>query len=318
MQLSLIVPTYRRPSDLKRTLESVALQESPLDQIVVVIGPGDKESHQVCEDRKDKLPALTIVHAEKPSVIHALNLGLKTAKGDIICLTDDDVWFPADWSKKVRQAYASDDSLGAYGGQDRIQYEKKTDISNPPPSKYVGTFKWNGSLVGNHHCGVQVSPSNVDVLKGVNLSFRRSAFPLLQIDSALENRGAEPAFEIDICLGIKKAGYNVVYDNDNHLLHFGSPRQGDDIREDLFSPTSSLRIFNDAYVRAKFRPVSEMIFFIFSSFLIGSRFQPGIAWSAFHLGKQGVKAIILPYRKFKYLWKGTVNGWSARGGIQYK
>src|SRR5690606_1766190 len=138
----------------------------------------------------------TTVIATKPSLIHSLNLGLSKVNGEIICLLDDDVWLPNEWIETIEIAFSNNRQLGAFGGRDHLQLSHEPHLANLPLAKVVGKYKWYGILVGNHHCGVQKSPINVDVLKGCNLSFRRIAFPRMEIDPSLESFGAEICSEI--------------------------------------------------------------------------------------------------------------------------
>jgi len=238
-------------------------------------------------------------------------MGLGVASKEIICLLDDDVELPADWSIKIINAYKNNSKLGAYGGRDHLQTGEDR-LDNPPAAKIVGTYTWDGRLFGNHHCGAEKSPMFVDLIKGANLSFRRIAFPIMKIDSNLEGLGAEICSEIDICLTIKKAGYQVVYDNDNYILHFAAPRLGDDNRHDLFSSKMPGRIFNESFTTGKFRSKFEIIMFFFRSLLIGTHIRPGIIRSVFLIKKHGLKVLKLPFVNIVFVLNGIKKGMQIR------
>ena len=173
-------------------------------------------------------------------------------------------------------------------------------------------FTWDGRLIGNHHCGSVLSPVKVDVLKGVNLSFRRQAFPSLQIDTALESFGAEVCWEIDICLSIKRNGYIVLYDNDNFVYHYASRRSPNDSRMDLYSESKNYRAYNQAFITAKYRPFFEVLFALLRAIFIGSKIQPGILY-AIRLSEQyGLKVYLLPFHYSRYVLKGMKEGLKAR------
>ena len=294
MRLSVIIPTYKRPFDLGRALESLNLQNTSIEELLVIIGPGDEEGKAICKIWKTKISNLYVLNALKPSTIHALNLGISAANGDVICLLDDDVWLPNDWAYKIKIAYKNNMLLGAYGGRDKLHLNLP-EYDHPSLAKVVGTFQWNGILKGNHHCGSVHSPVKVDVLKGVNLSFRRSALKPLQIEQRLENKGAEICYEIDICSRIQLAGYDIIYDNNNFVLHYASPRSGNDKRNDVFAATALQNVYNNALVVAKYRPFSEVFFYIIRSFFLGSKASPGIIHSLFLLKQYKLKAISLPF-----------------------
>ena len=313
MTLSVIIPTYKRSADLPRIFQSLAEQVDKPEEILVVIGPCDLESLALATKFKVNLPSLRIIQATKASVIHSMNLGLSLAQNEIICLLDDDVYVPKRWALKIRKAFIADKKLGAFGGRDYLQNGSEKFI-NPPQSDKIGIFRWKGES-GNHHRGALISPVIVDCLKGVNLSFRRSALNDLLIDTALESQGAETCWEIDLCQRIVIAGYHNVYDNDNYLLHYWSPRLGFDSRIDLYSPAWPRRIFNESYVMVKFRPWIEVIGWAGRLFILGSRMQPGVIWSILLLTRGKIKVLKLPWRNLKFIFLGGRNGLKKRNQI---
>lgn len=316
MFVSIIVPTYRRPNDLQRLLDSICQQTVQPEEVFVIIGPGDRESLNVAKAWHPKLPSLQVLQIQKTSMIHAINTVLPMVGGDIICHLDDDVWIPPDYIQKIKRAYESNAKLGAYGGRDHLQLDDPR-LANPPLAHLVGTYLWYGRIEGNHHCGVQDSPVRVDFLKGVNLSFRRTAFPAMQIEPALEGIGAEAGWEADVSQCIIVAGYDVVYDNDNYVLHYASPRVDFDDRTDLFLPIVTDRVFNDSLIIAKYRPMIEIITSCLVTFLIGSRFQPGLLWSLLLAPKHHWNVLKLPWRNVGFIWRGTIRGLKLRRGVGF-
>ena len=312
MSISVIIPTFKRSNDLNRLFDSLTYQVLKPNEILVVIGPGDKDSIAVAKKWSSKLPEMQVIECKKPSVVHSLNTGLSSASGTIICLIDDDVWLPPDWALKISNAYKANSNLGAYGGRDHLQLSNEPHLSDPPLALTVGMFQWNGSLIGNHHCGSVNSPVGVDVLKGVNLSFRRDALPGMQIEQGLEGHGAETCWEVDICQRVKLAGYEVVYDNNNNVLHYASPRLNTDNRTDLFSPAWNGRLFNESLVIAKFRDSKELFFYSMRTLLVGYRLQPGLVWSVLLLPKYGVNVLKIPFSNARYLVKGIKFGFKRR------
>lgn len=312
MEISVVVPTYKRTKDFLRTIASLQDQLRPVDELIIIVGPGDSDTLEALIDFNFNIKDVKILKALKPSLIHALNLALDKVKGDIICLLDDDVWLPVDWSQKIEKAYQANQRMGAYGGRDHLQLEDQ-GLSNPPPASIIGTFLKNGTVPGNHHCGSAKSPLEVDVLKGVNLSFRKSALEKLEIDPNLESKGAEICSEIDICQRIQQNNYTVVYDNDNYLLHYASPRAGYDHRENFFQPIEKNRVFNQSYVYGKFRPLSEIFFYTLRQLFIGNRLQPGFVWSIVLLFKtKNIKSLIFPFLLYKYMFNGIIKGIKKR------
>jgi glycosyltransferase involved in cell wall biosynthesis len=316
MNLSIIIPTYRRTNDLRRVLDSVFRQTAPVAKVVVVVGPGDAESLAVAQQWQANQPALEVLKAERPSVVHAINLGLAhITREDVVCLLDDDVWLPEGWAARIASAYEADPQLGAYGGRDHLKLNQP-DYDNPPLASIVGRFRWDGVLQGNHHCGAVVSPVQVDVIKGCNLSFRRAAFPAMQVEPALESQGAEVGWEVDICQRVIRAGYHIVYDNENYVLHYASPRPEYDDRSNLFSTAWGKRTYNESLMTAKYRPMKELVLLGVRNFLVGSRVQPGLVWGALLLTKhRSLKLLRLPWHYARLFRQGATDGLRLRHAL---
>ena len=317
MRFSVIIPTYKRHLDLARVMESLYNQNKIPEEIIIIIGPGDKQSILISDEWKTKLPELKIINSTKASVVHALNLGMKVSKEEIICLLDDDVWLPPDWALKIEKTFLNNYNLGAFGGRDHLQIGDSPALSNPEMVKKIGKFNWDGTLIGNHHCGVVHSPISVDVLKGCNLAFRRIAFKKMEIDSILESKGAETCWEIDICLQIKQAGFQLIYANENYILHYASQRLSFDERNDIFSEAWSMRIFNQAYIMAKYRPFQEIVLFSLRLLLIGTHNTPGIVWSFLLLPKHGIKIFTIPWNNLRYHFRGLKKGYYVRKRLKF-
>jgi hypothetical protein len=88
------------------------------------------------------------------------------------------------------------------GGRDRIVGMEG------PPKEPVGRITSWGKLIGNHHLG-EGPPRDVDVLKGVNMAFRREA---LVLPDRLLGVGAQVHNEVSTCLWARRQGWRVVYD----------------------------------------------------------------------------------------------------------
>lgn len=216
MKLSVMLPTWKRPKKLILALESLIRQERQPDEVVTVYRDIDLEAKEIIEQFKDKLP-LNIVEVTIPGVIAAENAALKASTGDIICFLDDDAEAPTHWLKLIEKHFLDNKNLGGVGGPDLI-----TEHDDPNYRKIVSTVGKvlpYGKIIGNHHHMTE-SILKVDVLKGVNMSFRKSVFPFL--DHRLQsnhNEGNGSHWELDVCLQIKKAGHELIFDPQLDVRH---------------------------------------------------------------------------------------------------
>lgn len=83
-QFSIVMPTYRRPHTIRRTIATIQAQTYRRWELIVVDNAGDGGY------RFDDPRIRAVVHAEKTSASHARNMGLRYATGDLVCYFDDD------------------------------------------------------------------------------------------------------------------------------------------------------------------------------------------------------------------------------------
>jgi len=116
MKISCLVPTYRRPDDLRRCIRALAAQTRSVDELVVVIRAGDAASDDVLRDSELQLAQrLVRVVVTVPGVIAAMTAGLQAASGEVICLLDDDAVPHADWLARIEHTFKRDPYIGGVG-----------------------------------------------------------------------------------------------------------------------------------------------------------------------------------------------------------
>jgi GT2 family glycosyltransferase len=222
VKLSVLIPTWRRAGSLERCLDGLATQHRRPDEVIVVTRPEDQETAALL--RASAAPEVRAVEVAQPGVVAALNRGLASAAGDVVSMTDDDTVAPEDWLARVEAHFAADPRLGALGGRDRLH-----PAGPEPQRRTVGTVRWYGRVIGNHHLGAG-APSEVDVLKGANLSVRAAALHGARIDERLRGGGAQVHWEIDLCYAVKQAGWKLLYDPAVCVDHYPAERIDDDLR----------------------------------------------------------------------------------------
>jgi len=89
--ISLIVCTIGRSEKLERLFVSLSIQNCADFEIIVVDQNPDGFLTPIINNYRDKL-TLTVVKSER-GLSKARNIGLKLAKGDIVCFPDDDCWY---------------------------------------------------------------------------------------------------------------------------------------------------------------------------------------------------------------------------------
>lgn len=202
LKVSVVVPTWRRPTQLEACLRGMERLSGGPDELIVVRRLEDKAAAEVIRRRSKATPISEVVIAE-PGLLAALRGGVLRARGDIIAFTDDDAVPRADWIERL-VGHFDDPTVGGVGGRDVFQGEP----SDEELTRRVGLIGRWGRVIGNHHRG-EGPPRPVDVVKGVNMAFRREA---LAIPEGLRGAGAQVHNEIAICGWARAQGWRVIYD----------------------------------------------------------------------------------------------------------
>jgi hypothetical protein len=190
--------------------------------------------------------------------------------------------------RRIEAHFLADDVLGGVGGRDYIFTNNKLWEGE---AQQVGRLLWFGKIIGNHHLGVGES-REVDVLKGVNMSFRRTAILDSRFDSRMLGSGAQVHFEVEFCLRLKKAGWKLIYDPQVAVNHYFAQRYDEDQRGKF----NELAFFNEVHnetlaLMEYFSSIERFVFFIWAigighcralGFLQLLRFLPIEGALAFH------------------------------------
>jgi len=225
MTFSVIVPSYKRPDDLRRCLRAILAGRRLPDELVVVVRDTDLESRTVAAEVSAEEHGALIrrVLVTPPGQVAAINAGLEVAQGDVIVFTDDDTRPTPVWLERLAEAYA-DPAVVGVGGRDRI-----AGLPDDGPADQVGLITWYGRVIGNHHRGCQ-GIRRVHHLKGANMSFRRSALP--PFDPNLF-RAASMLNDTDASLGAGRHGV-LLYDPEAIMDHHPAERGG--VSRDINDP----------------------------------------------------------------------------------
>jgi glycosyltransferase involved in cell wall biosynthesis len=229
MKITVIVPTYRRSKDLARCLEALRQQTRPADEVLVVVRDTDAETWAFLEEVNPDFLLLHTVMVVVPGVVAAMNAGLDEASGDIIAFTDDDAAPHMDWLERIEAYFLSDDCIGGVGGRDFVYCGTQESWLIEGERKTVGQLQWYGLVIGNHHLGIG-EPREVDVLKGVNMSYRRTAIGSRRFDQRMQGTGAQAHFELAFALPLRRAGWKIIYDPMVAVAHYVAQRFDEDQR----------------------------------------------------------------------------------------
>lgn len=286
MTITIVVPTYCRPNDLIRCLDALKTQTRPADEVLVVVRDTDFETETLLKTLIPGPFPLRSVTVSIPGQVAALNAGLAAAQGDIIAITDDDAIPSADWLERIETHFLSDEHVGGVGGRDWVYHGQQLEDGK---QEVVGRVQWFGRVTGNHHLGVGV-PREVDILKGVNMSYRRSAIKGRRFDERLRGIGAQVHNDMAFSLALRRAGWKLIYDPKVAVNHYPAQRFDEDQRNRFNDIALLNAVHNETLVLLENLPSTRRTAFVIWATFVGTRDAPGFfQWLRF-LPKEGTLA----------------------------
>ena len=221
MQFSVIVPTYNRLELLKRTLESISLQQfNDFETIVVNDGSSDG-THEYLTALASEKKIKYLFHENKgPSV--SRDEGIRNSSGTYVAFTDDDCVVPPDWLRSFKAHFDSSPVAGIGGSvrtgdpsnwfaaaNDVMQNYLKEAVnaaSSAAPGATPGMARSNPG-----------SASSAPFFTSNNLAFRRDA--LLAV-GGYDRRFGMGAEDRDLVHRVHAKGFDLLYDRRIVVEHF--------------------------------------------------------------------------------------------------
>jgi len=171
MRITVLICTYNRAESLRRTLETLARLEVPAGdewELLLVDNDSSDGTAEVCREFTGKLPVRYLVE-KKHGKGWALNLGVRSSRGELLLFTDDDVDVDALWLKSYAEAAKRLPEALFFAGRVVALLEGR------PPKWFAENARTILSSVAvNYDLGE--SEHAVDVAIGANMAIRAAAF----------------------------------------------------------------------------------------------------------------------------------------------
>jgi cellulose synthase/poly-beta-1,6-N-acetylglucosamine synthase-like glycosyltransferase len=218
--IGVMIATYRRPNEIVKCLTGLDSQVLRPNDVIIVAREDDLATKEALATLTLNLP-IRLIHVAQHGVVAARNTGLFAAYTDILAIIDDDTVPHSDWLSRIMGRFQSDPALGGLGGRDRCFSGTEFDERQ---EAVVGKVQWFGRVIGNHHRGFG-DIREVDVLKGANMSFRKSALNGVQFDSRLKGNPTQPNDDKCFSLAVKTNGWKLAYDPAIVVDHYPGYRE---------------------------------------------------------------------------------------------
>jgi glycosyltransferase involved in cell wall biosynthesis len=237
MKLSVIICTYRRTEPVALLLRSLAAQTLTDFEVLLVDGGGESGYAQSLANVKRYAPNLDVwVLASPKGLTRQRNAGLRAARGELICLLDDDVSFEPDFLEKIAAAFERPgmERVGGLTGYDVLHYPQAINarwrlrrLLRIVPSLEPGAINRLGASVPVSFCQPFSGSKRVGFFYGFCMIYRRSAIAGLFFDEDLPTYGGE---DRDFSFRVGRE-WSLLLDGDLKLQHFRSGESRDSLVE---------------------------------------------------------------------------------------
>lgn len=202
-QITAIVPTYNRADLLPETLDALACQSLPLDEIIVWDdGSSDATSDVVAEFAAAHKMPLRYFKAENAGKSRALNAAMAEATGAYVWICDDDDVARHDAAARMKDAIERSGAPISAGRHTRFSIDEASgerqdqgtgywpDLSEGSVARHVleDIFFFQNAMLVRRECYDHVGPFREDLARSIDYDMIArlvSQFPVAMIDGVL-------------------------------------------------------------------------------------------------------------------------------------
>lgn len=210
--LSVVIPALNGADTIYHTLSSILSNSFSRNRYEVIVV--DNGSTDCTVDICKKFP-VEVIFCHKKGQGAALNKGISRAKGNIICITNDDIIVPRDWLKRIYDHFERNPNLDGVGGPVLSpSFGYKNSIQ-----KYTGELYVEDQMFPNKVISAQyMRMYSGGLLGSANCAYRKDA--LISVGGFDESLLFT---EVDLCWRLIKNGKNLIFDPQIKVVHLGFP-----------------------------------------------------------------------------------------------
>jgi GT2 family glycosyltransferase len=294
--VSIVTINYNQPGHTRALLASLRKVTYPSIEIIVVDNGSAQDPRQLIG--ADFPEAQVIVSKENLGFAGGNNLGIRAAKGKYIFLLNNDTEVAVGAIEPLVELFENTPSAGA--ASSKILYYNPGDII-----QYVGSTDINPYTGRNHSDGFkQKDTGQFDVVRKTQLAHGAA---MMIPRSVIDQVGLMPEHfflyyeELDWCMTIRKAGYDIYVVPASVVLHKESMSIGKNSELKTFYLTRNRLLFMRRHTSGV-RKLSWILFFLFFSipknvavYLLHGKlshltaFWKGCTWNLTHRKDDGLK-----------------------------
>lgn len=220
MDISVIICTYNRSHMLEKVLEDLqGLNDSPhitWETLIVDNNSTDETKATVAKFVGYGKRNIRYIFEGRQGKSHALNTGIKAAKGEMLAFTDDDVLIDPDWLLNIKKTFDEHDCVGIGGKIIPVIYDKKPSWLN------MDTDIPFMNVLGSFDLGEECCELNTPTY-GANMSFRKEVFinhGLFRLDlGPIKGNAMGRGEDTEISMRLLAQGEKLMYAPDAIVYH---------------------------------------------------------------------------------------------------
>lgn len=166
--ISVIITSYKEPKTIGNTISKII--ENNLEDYEIIVTAPDKETLDVAKKYSEKYKFVRTIKDNADGKPAALNLVLSKAKGDILILTDGDVYMCPDALKSLVGPFANK-NIGAVSGN---------PVSLDSKKNMLGYWAYVLTNIANSRRKKAIKTNRKFFCSGYLFAIRKSLFPKLQ------------------------------------------------------------------------------------------------------------------------------------------
>jgi glycosyltransferase involved in cell wall biosynthesis len=215
--LTVLFSTRNGAATLPAVLASYTALESPTGgwKLVIADNGSVDRSRAIVDSFRDRLP-LHCISEPRPGKNAALNAGLKHVDGDLVVLTDDDVFPRSDWLSQLRTAADAQQNYAVFGGKILPRWEVS-------PPQWLVTRVPAGPTFALTDVSLMEGPTGAHNVFGPNMAVRTSVFEGgACFSTSIGPRGRDYAMgsETEFVRRLIRQGYRAWHVRDAVVEHF--------------------------------------------------------------------------------------------------
>ena len=226
IKYSLIIPTVRQTTLLKRCVDTIRQHEKGTDYEIIVVDDGSEKNIQTwvegfCNNNKFQVS----LQSENKGFAHTVNVGLKMAQGEHLVLVNNDVEFIKPILHLIDKAFATLPKVGVLGAKllfppgDKVQHAGVVRI---PHTRHGGAFIHTNKHVPRNNPAVNQSKYFPSVT-GALYCIRRDAYEAIGDWNEEYFLSCE---DTEYSLRSWQKGWHVYYDHNIEAIHHEGKTRG--------------------------------------------------------------------------------------------